>query len=44
MNLFTHPDRAAGWLAAHPEVTGEVLPRKPALRLGVTLFGYLLDR
>jgi hypothetical protein len=44
MNFFTHPDRAAGWLAVHPEVTGEVLSRKRALRLGVSLFSHLLDR
>jgi hypothetical protein len=26
MNFFTDPATAAGWLSAHPEVTGEVLP------------------
>jgi hypothetical protein len=44
MNFFTGPDGAAGWLAAHPEISGEVLSRKRALRLGVALFGHLLDR
>jgi hypothetical protein len=43
MNFFTEHATAAGWLAAHPEVTGEVLSRKPALRLGVNLLGHLLD-
>jgi len=43
MNFFTRHDSAAGWLAAHPEVTGEVLSRTRALHLGVNLFGHLLD-
>jgi hypothetical protein len=43
MNFFTDQATAAGWLSAHPEVTGEVLPHKRALRLGITLFGHLLD-
>lgn len=43
MNFFTDHATAAEWLAGHPEVTGEVLPRRRALRLGITLFGHLLD-
>jgi hypothetical protein len=43
MNFFTHPDRADSWLAAHPDVTGEGLSRERALRLGVSVFGDLLD-
>jgi hypothetical protein len=43
MNFFTDHATAAEWLVAHPEVTGEVLPRERALRLGITLFGHLLD-
>jgi hypothetical protein len=43
INFFTHPDRAAGWLAAHPAVIGEVLADERAPRLGVCLFGCLLD-
>jgi Alkylmercury lyase len=44
MNFFTGPGGAAGWLAVHPEISGEVLSRKQALRLGIALFGHLLDR
>jgi hypothetical protein len=43
MNFFTDHAAAVGWLTAHPEVTGEVVTRKRALRLGIALFGHLLD-
>jgi Alkylmercury lyase len=43
MNFFTDHANAARWLSAHPGVTGEVLAGKRALRLGIVLFGHLLD-
>jgi hypothetical protein len=43
MNFFTDADSAHDWLAAHPEVSGVVLDRTQALRLGVAIFGRLLD-
>lgn len=43
MNFFTGPDTAAVWLAAHPRVSGVVLTKEQALRLGVDIFGHLLD-
>jgi hypothetical protein len=42
MNFFAAPASAAAWAAAHPEVTGEVLGQKAALRLGGEIFGALL--
>jgi hypothetical protein len=43
MNFFTSPDGADAWLAAHPRVSGVVLTKEQALRLGVDIFGHLLD-
>jgi hypothetical protein len=34
---------ARAWLAGHPEVSGVVLSQEQALRLGVDIFGHLLD-
>jgi hypothetical protein len=43
MNFFTTADSAAAWQAAHPEVSGVVLSQPQALRLGIDIFGHLLD-
>jgi len=43
MNFFASPDGAKRWLTAHPEVTGVILSQGQALRLGVDIFGRLLD-
>jgi len=42
MNFFATRASAAGWADAHPEVTGQVLGRAAALRLGRRIFGPLL--
>jgi hypothetical protein len=42
MNFFTTPDAAQQWAAKHPQVTGTILNRQQALRLGVDIFGSLL--
>jgi hypothetical protein len=42
MNFFATHASAAGWADAHPEVTGQVLGRAAALRLGRRIFGPLL--
>jgi Alkylmercury lyase len=43
MNFFTSTDSARAWMAAHPQVSGVVLSQEQALRLGVDIFGRLLD-
>lgn len=43
MNFFTSPDSATHWQNAHPEVSGLVLSQLQALRLGIDIFGALLD-
>jgi hypothetical protein len=43
MNFFASPATAEAWLAAHWQVTGVVLTQGQALRLGVDIFGHLLD-
>jgi hypothetical protein len=43
MNFFTSPASAQDWLASHPTVSGVVLNQAQALRLGVDIFGHLLD-
>jgi hypothetical protein len=43
MNFFTGPDTAQAWIGQHPTVSGEVLSQAQAWRLGVDIFGHLLD-
>jgi hypothetical protein len=43
MNFFTNTESAAGWLANHPHISGVILTQEQALRLGVDIFGHLLD-
>jgi Alkylmercury lyase len=43
MNFFPSLANARSWLADHPEVSGVVLGKEQALRLGVDIFGRLLD-
>jgi Alkylmercury lyase len=43
MNFFTSTATAQAWLTANPHVAGPVLTREQALRIGVDLFGRLLD-
>jgi len=43
MNFFTSPDTAQSWLAERPGVSGAVLSKEQALRLGIDIFGHLLD-
>ena len=43
VNFFTGPATATAWLGEHPAVSGVVLTREQALRLGVDMFGALLD-
>ncbi|HET6213518.1 MAG TPA: alkylmercury lyase family protein [Micromonosporaceae bacterium] len=43
MNFFATPTSAQAWLAAHPAVSGVVLTQQQSLRLGVDIFGHLLD-
>jgi hypothetical protein len=43
MNFFTSSDSARSWIAAHPQVSGVMLSQEQALRLGVDIFGGLLD-
>ena len=43
MNFFTSSDTAQAWIAAHPQVSGVMLSQGQALRLGVDIFGRLLD-
>jgi hypothetical protein len=42
-NFFTSPASAQDWLASHLTVSGIVLSQGQALRLGVDIFGHLLD-
>jgi hypothetical protein len=43
MNFFASADRARQWLSARPDVAGVILGQGPALRVGVAIFGHLLD-
>jgi hypothetical protein len=43
MNFFADPETARAWIEAHPGVSGVVLSQPQALRLGVDIFGRLLD-
>ena len=43
MNFFTSGGSAEAWLAAHPRVSGVVPTKEQALRLGIDIFGHLLD-
>lgn len=43
MNMFTGKGNAEEWMAANPHITGTVLSKEQALRLGVDIFGALLD-
>lgn len=43
MNFFASAASADKWLAQHPHVSGTVLTRDGALRLGAEIFGHLLD-
>ncbi len=43
MNFFASPDTAHAWMDGHPEVSGVVLSQEQARRLGVDIFGHLLD-
>jgi Alkylmercury lyase len=43
MNFFTGTDTASVWLAAHPRASGTILTKEQARRLGVDIFGRLLD-
>ena len=43
MNFFGTRASAAAWDAAHPGITGEILGQAAALRLGVEIFGRLLE-
>jgi hypothetical protein len=43
MNFFARPDTTQEWITTHPQVSGAVLTRSQALRLGVDIFGRLLD-
>jgi hypothetical protein len=43
MNFFVSPGTARDWVISHPEVSGIVLIQEQAFRLGVDIFGHLLD-
>jgi hypothetical protein len=43
INFFTTKASAKRWAHAHPEIIGQVLSRKDALRTGVRIFGPLLS-
>lgn len=43
MNFFTGTATAQAWLASHPHVAGPILTGEQALRVGVDIFGRLLD-
>jgi hypothetical protein len=43
MNFFASPDSAKRWLGAYLGVAGVILTQGQALRLGVDIFGPLLD-
>ncbi len=42
INFFTTTASAAAWAEAHPEVTGQTLSQKAALKTGIQIFGPLL--
>jgi hypothetical protein len=42
INFFTTRASAAAWAKTHPEVTGQMLSQKDALKTGVQIFGPLL--
>jgi hypothetical protein len=43
VNFFTSPGSAHTWLAQHQRVSGAVVDQGQALRIGVDIFGHLLD-
>jgi hypothetical protein len=43
MNFFASRSTARDWAISHSQVSGVVLTREQALRLGVDIFGHLLD-
>jgi Alkylmercury lyase len=43
MNFFGSPDTAQAWIDEHPAVSGVVLSQRQAVRLGIDIFGHLLD-
>ncbi|HKA69666.1 MAG TPA: alkylmercury lyase family protein [Actinomycetes bacterium] len=43
MNFFATASSAHRWLAEHPQVSGTVLTKDQAVRLGTDIFGQLLD-
>ena len=43
MNFFTDAATAREWLSVHPQVFGVVLTKEQAFRLGVDIFGRLLE-
>lgn len=43
VNFFATTDNARTWAAAHPGVTGQILPQPKALLLATEVFGPLLD-
>jgi len=43
INFFTTKQSAAAWAGAHPEVTGQTLSQKDALKTGAQIFGPLLN-
>jgi len=43
MNFFASASSAHKWLVEHPQVSGAVLTKDQALRLGTDIFGHLLD-
>ena len=42
MNFFTTAASAAAWASAHPEVTGQTLSQKDAVKTAARIFGPLL--
>lgn len=43
MNLFITNHNAQAWMTAHPHIAGTMLSKEQALRLGIDIFGPLLD-
>jgi Alkylmercury lyase len=43
INFFTTARAARGWARRHPEITGEILRRDGALRIGIDQFGTLMQ-
>jgi hypothetical protein len=44
MNFFASQDTAHTWIGGHPTVSAVVLAQAQAMRLGVDIFGHLLDQ